>query len=287
MAFDKYSIAGSVILYNSNMQVIKNIHSYIDQINHLFVIDNSEKVNYELVEKIKMISNITYIYNGSNLGVAYALNQAANMAIRFGYQFLLTMDDDTYFPSDGIQKMLAYVNQHGIEKLGIIASQCNPQLFDNTVRIVPYTITSGNLLNLSAYKECGHFMNELFIDSVDHEYCFRLKKYGYTITEINSIQLDHKLGKQKQVKILGYRLPIYWGSHNPLRIYYKTRNGIFSIKKYELVSLETKYIFFKEILKDFFKIIFLENKKKVRLLLFIKGLHDGWKANLGKRTFKM
>lgn len=287
MIFEKIGVAGTVILYNSEIQVIENIHSYLDQITHLFIIDNSEIPNHELSKQIKELPNTTYVFNGENLGIAYALNQAASMAIKAGYQFLLTMDDDTYFPPDGILKMLAYVNQNDIKKLGIIASQSNPQLFDNTAKMVPYTITSGNLLNLSAYKECGNFMNELFIDSVDHEYCFRLKKYGYSIIELNSIHLDHKLGTQKQVKILGFKLPVYWGSHNPLRIYYKTRNGIFSLNKYEFVDVDTKYIFFKEICKDFLKIIFLENRKKIRLSLFLKGVHDGWKANLGKRTFEL
>ena len=269
------------------MQVIENIYSYVDQITHLYVIDNSETVNFELVKRIKLHPNITYISNGINQGIAYALNQAAGIAIAEEYHFLLTMDDDTLFPAGGIQKMLDYVNQYGVKSLGIIAGQSEPRLYNNTEKIVPYTITSGNLLNLAAYKECGHFMDELFIDSVDHEYCFRLKKYGYIVVELNSIHLNHSLGKEKQVKFIGYKLPIYWGSHNPLRIYYKTRNCIFSMKEYKFLSIKVKYIFFKEIFKDFLKIIFLENKKIIRLPLFIRGLYDGWKANLGKRNFEI
>lgn len=287
MTFKKCNVSGSVTLYNSGLQVIANIHSYLDQIDHLFVIDNSEMLNNELVEQIIMLPNVTYISNKDNLGVAHALNQAANMAIAAGYQFLLTMDDDTNFPYNGVNEMLAFANQHNTDKLGIIAGQSDPKHFSNTVKSVSYTITSGNLLNLSAFKECGHFIEELFIDFVDHEYCFRLKKYGYEIIEINSVQLDHKLGQKKQLNLLGYKLPFHWRSHNPLRIYYKTRNCIFSLKKHNLIEVKIKYFFTKEIFKDILKTIFLEDKKKVRIILVIKGLYDGLKGNLGKKVFEI
>ena len=287
MIYKKHNIAGSVILYNSEIQVVANINSYLAQINHLFVIDNSEVINNRLAEQIKMAPNITYTFNGANLGVAHALNQAATMAIKAGYQFLLTMDDDTYFPEIGVQKMLNYVNQYGTKKLGILAAQSDPQLFNNTTKQVPYAITSGSLLNLLAYKESGPFMNDLFIDFVDHEYCFRLEKCGYKIVEINYVQLNHQLGKKKQLVFFGYKFPIYWTSHNPLRIYYKTRNCIFSLKKHSFVQISVKYIFYKDVLKDLLKIIFLEDRKRKRILLFIKGLHDGLTDSLGKRNFEL
>lgn len=282
MIYKKYDIAGSVILYNSDLQVVKNINSYLPQIDHLFIIDNSEVINNELIKQLESINNITYVCNNDNLGVAYALNQAANMAIGAGYKFLLTMDDDTYFPIIGVQKMLDYINQKGIKQLGILASQSNPRLVDSSIKQVQYTITSGSLLNLSAYKECGPFMNELFIDFVDHEYCFRLESYGYNIIEMNSIILDHNLGQRKQLSFLGYKSSVYWTSHSPLRIYYKTRNCVFSFRKYKSIKTEVKYIFYKEMCKDFLKIMFLENKKKKRFILFVKGVSNGLTGSLGK-----
>lgn len=284
--YTKNNVMGLVTLYNSKLQVVNNIQSYINQVDHLIIIDNSETVNFELAKQIKMIYNITYIQNGNNLGVAYALNQAADIAVEAGYQFILTMDDDTYFPMNGVQKMLDFVNQYEINKLGIVASQSDPKLFNDSIKLVPYTITSGSLLNLSAYKKCGRFLSELFIDFVDHEYCFRLKEHGYNVIEINYIQLNHSLGLQKQLSFLKIKLPIYWTSHNPLRIYYKTRNCVFSLKKYTLLEIRVKYIFFKVIIKDLLKIIFFEDKKQIRILLFIKGLYDGLIGNLGKRTFE-
>ena len=287
MMYKKSNIAGVVILYNSERQVINNINSYLNQIDQLYIIDNSERADYEIVQDIKILPNATYIDNGENLGIAYALNYAAKMAMRDGYKFLLTMDDDTFFPADGIEKMLLFINQFSVEKLGIVAGQYNPRFFDNTIKTVPYTITSGSLLNLSAYEQCGLFMEELFIDFVDHEYCFRLNKFNYEIIEINNVHLNHNLGSKKQLTVFGYELPIYWRSHNPLRVYYKIRNSIFTLNKYETTDTKVKYIFYKDIFKDLLKILFFEDKKRTRIKLFIKGFHNGLKGNLGKRTFKI
>ena len=283
MLFNKDDVAGSVILYNSEMHVIGNIYSYLSQINHLFVIDNSEKVNPEMHQLISSLPHITYVANGDNMGIAYALNQAADLAITAGYKFLLTMDDDTSLPTGAVQTMLTYANQHRSEKLAIIAGQSDSRLFENTVKSVPYTITSGNLLNLDAYKDCGPFMNELFIDFVDHEYCFRLIKNNYKVVEINYINLVHKLGTKKQLILFRRKLPIYWISHNPLRIYYKIRNCIYALRKYDFVENSVRYIFCKEIFKDLLKILFLENNKKKRLMFFIEAINDAFNKNLGKR----
>lgn len=285
MSFNKYNVSGSVVLYNSDIQVIKNIETYLFQISHLFVIDNSETVDNDLVKCIELLPNVTYLYNGGNMGIAYALNRAANMAIEGGYQFLLTMDDDTSLPTGAVQTMLAYAEQHGLDKLGLITGQSVPRFLGDNIKSVSYTITSGNLLNLTAYQDCGPFMNELFIDFVDHEYCFRLIEKKYEIKEINTIELTHKLGEKKQLRLLGYKFPLFWVSHNPLRIYYKTRNCIFVLKKYNFIQVSLKFIFYKEVFKDFLKIIFLENRKKYRLDFFFKAVVDGFSGNLGKKLF--
>ena len=46
-------IAGVVVLYNPNPVVIENIKSYINEIEYLFAIDNSEYPNNEIVEELR------------------------------------------------------------------------------------------------------------------------------------------------------------------------------------------------------------------------------------------
>lgn len=44
-------------------------------------------------------------------------------------------------------------------------------------------ITSGNIINISIALSCGGFDENLFIDSVDEEFCIRCQKYGFLLYE--------------------------------------------------------------------------------------------------------
>ena len=46
-------IAGVIILYNPEQDVFNNIVSYLGALDCLFVVDNSEQPNEELIAKIK------------------------------------------------------------------------------------------------------------------------------------------------------------------------------------------------------------------------------------------
>lgn len=66
-------LAGMVILYNPDEKFINNILSYIDYVERLYVIDNSENVNINIIDKLKTIDKIDYIYNGGEFGNKYFL----------------------------------------------------------------------------------------------------------------------------------------------------------------------------------------------------------------------
>ena len=91
-------IAGLIVLYHPGFEVINNIQSYLREIEKLFVVDNSEP-NYNSVEQelIKLGANFRYIVNSKNLGIAKALNQGVEAAVSEGFEWLLTMDQDSYF----------------------------------------------------------------------------------------------------------------------------------------------------------------------------------------------
>ncbi len=66
-------IAGVVVLYNPDQTVVANIKSYLDFLQTLYVIDNTEKLNLEIVEQLKKLARrIQYLALGANNGVAHA-----------------------------------------------------------------------------------------------------------------------------------------------------------------------------------------------------------------------
>ena len=74
----KTNVASVVVLYNPGIHVINNIKSFVNQVDKLFIVDNSERVNAEIVEQINRLSHTEYIFNKSNLGIASALKLQQN-----------------------------------------------------------------------------------------------------------------------------------------------------------------------------------------------------------------
>ena len=282
----KANVSGAVILYNSEEKVIDNIQTYIMQVDHLFIIDNSEVINDTLKNKILKVPHSTYIFNGKNEGIAFALNKAADMAIKAGYKYLLTMDDDTSMPINGVQNMLTRASQYGVDNYGIIAGQFDSRKVSDSVTLADYTITSGNLLNLSAYQDCGPFLESLFIDFVDIEYCFRLSKKNYKIVEVNSVELLHRLGTRKEISIFFNKLKKKWASHSPERVYYKVRNCIYVVRMYKDIPNHLKLHFCRDLSMEVIHIVLLEDKKITRLKLLMKAVRDALSENLGKIKYE-
>ncbi|HOH71458.1 MAG TPA: hypothetical protein PK552_05360, partial [Paludibacteraceae bacterium] len=84
------------------------------------------------------------------------------------------------------------------------------------------TMTSGNLLRAEAYRKCGRFRDDFFIDLVDDEYCCRLYRNSYTVVKTNRIIITHSLGNGfVRVSPLFQKTFI---QHSALRHYYIVRN---------------------------------------------------------------
>ncbi|MFO7447594.1 MAG: glycosyltransferase family 2 protein [Ignavibacteriaceae bacterium] len=276
------AIAGVVVLYNPHVEVIQNINSYINQINFLFIIDNSEKRNYEIAEYFQNHSGVEYIFNEDNLGVAAALNIGAKKADEQGCTYLLTMDQDSKAPPGMIETFLEGMKI--FKGVGLIS----PFHYNEAHSLVPsakkYTtelavMTSGNLLNLLAFKDIGGFNEDYFIDHVDTEYCLRLNMMGYKLIQCNEILLQHNEASPIK-KNLFYRT-VYLYNHSPIRFYYKARNRQY-LKKYkryfpELFRVEAQ-LFWRTLLK----VILFENEKILKLKMATLGYIDYLKGKTGR-----
>lgn len=276
----KEDIAGTVILYNSSLETLHNISTYINQISKLYVVDNSTDFNGTLLDSIKKLDNVIYISFGENKGIASALNCAAQHALTDGYSLLLTMDDDTQTPPNMIQEMVQFWNEFNYP-IGIISGIHHEKRVDLKYRSLPYTLTSGNLLSLEAYIKVGGFRDDLFIDHVDHEFGLRLNKNDYKVIELPNIRLIHRLGYSETIKI-GQLVIGKYGNHSPTRLYYFARNGVFLARKYINSEPFFAWMVLEEISKRFIKASFLQSNRKYRIKMLLKGIIDGWGGKLGK-----
>lgn len=281
-------IAAAVILYHPDDSVIFNLSSYVDQVDVIFAIDNTEKghVKAKFLAELTENKKIIYSPNNENLGIAKALNIGAHNAIQAGYKFLLTMDQDSRASPTMVADLVNCDATQNLSEIGIFspfhstATDPYPPAEDEYSQVLT-AWTSGSLLSLEAYRATGLFSEDLFIDFVDHEYCLRLNLAGYKIFKVNNAILKHEIGNDlKRHKFL-WTTPVA-SNHSALRRYYITRN------RFQVASRFKKYFpdFFKEDLIFFWKelvVIFLFEKDRFqKYKMIFNGFLDYKKGRVGK-----
>ncbi|MBD3843655.1 MAG: glycosyltransferase family 2 protein, partial [Campylobacterales bacterium] len=223
--------------------------------------------------------------NNGNQGIAHALNKGARKAIALGYKWLLTMDQDSKASPSMLASMLRCYQNHSLENIGIISpyhANCFFPISKNPKRCneVLVTMTSGNLLNLNVFKLVGPFMESLFIDHVDTEYCLRLWDRGYRILQVNHAVLDHKVGQLKLHK-LGNKT-FFSTNHSPVRKYYVYRNGSLVLDLYQAKFPEYCKKLRARYWVDAFIVLFYEKQKLEKFKMMFKGYLDYKRGIFGK-----
>ncbi len=274
MSSDK-NMAGAIVLYWPGVEVLSNIQSYIDKIDVLYAIDNSSRECGEVVHELKRNPKIIYIFNNQNLGIAQALNLAAEKATAQGCRWLLTMDQDTSFDA---RMTDAYFDAFGKidnkEDIAVAApSHSSPSVAGpmDEYREVETVWTSGSLLNLGLFDRVGRFDEKLFIDAVDHDYCLRAKLKNYRIIQFVNICMNHRLGETKTFYRQGRRSERL--VHSPIRWYYIVRNNLYMWKKYHREYPQFTRLH-AVVLRNRIRDVVLYEKKPIKVLYMLRGLFD-------------
>jgi rhamnosyltransferase len=195
-------IACSVITFHPTGEQLKNI-KYLRTFLTVFVVDNTS----------------------DNKGIAWALNQAARQAHDQGYEWLLTLDQDSHLSVEDFDNYVAAFTK--VDKTGVAAvvPVVDPLVSagePGSQEEVLTAMTSTMLLNLRIWQEVRGFSEQLFIDEVDTEYCLRVKLHGYRVIRLSDVIIPHQPGKAITINTKwGERLVAY---HPPSRIYYIVRN---------------------------------------------------------------
>ncbi len=279
-------IAGIVTLYKQDLDVVDNINSYINSLDRLYIVDNNDTDDFK--NKIKN-PKIEYIPNFKNIGVSTALNIGATKAIKEGYTWLLTMDQDSKFknPKD-VDTMINYIEKADTSKLGLITPWhvINTGVKKQTEDVDhPFEVmTSGNIINLKAYDEVGGFKDSYFIDDIDIEYCMNLNKHGYTIDRLNYIELEHDLGNIEVKHFLNR--DFVCSNHNYIRRYYMVRNTFYLCDAYKDIYPEYCKFLKRGLRGQLQNIILFEKDKFRKVRNMYRGYRDYKKKKVGKYPYR-
>lgn len=225
------SIAGVVVLYNPNEKVYENISKYCEGLEKLYVYDNSPLRNEWLYAKLT--ANCEVIKDGGgNDGIAKAYNKAAVKAKKDGFKWLLTMDQDSFYTKNMLEKLKKVIEKTLDENTVIIAPIIDGRPVKDKKEIIEYAISSGSLVCLDILEKIGGFDEDYFIYMVDVEICKRASFAGYNVLQIYDIVLNHQTNDKIDNK--------HSRQTNPLAYYYAIRNSLYYYHKYpEKSRIET------------------------------------------------
>lgn len=287
-------VAAIIVSYNPDKNLLDSVNLLISQVEKIIIVDNgSIEEKRKDISSIKDIDNerIEVIFNEENLGIATALNIGVREALKQGFNWILTMDQDSKASKDMVEKMFeVYNNIDEKERKSILS--IFPNFVDeriqsieensvmNTYEYVDADITSGNLVKAEVFDKVGFFDDSLFIDLVDTDFCMRLNEKNIKMIKVRDAILYHSLGESQSVKsILG---KFNTSNHSALRRYYMTRNRFYIWEKYKDLNSFTLNRDKKLFKKEFIKIILGEKDKVNKIKMVFKGYKDYKKGVRGK-----
>ena len=225
-------LAATVILYNPPENYFDNIYTYIDEIEKLYIFDNSSERSVGIPDKI--LNKAEYFHSGTNEGIAKRLNEAIEKSISDGYDYLLTMDQDSSFQTGDINKYVKLIEEEtDLDNISMFGIRYYP-LDNKSIILKKYNqllITSGSVINVVVANKLNGFDENLFIDGVDTEFCLKSFKNGFQTVSFNQLSLNHNLGERKSVRTPMLKKK-FRSFHNPTRIYFIIRNYLYLRKIY-------------------------------------------------------
>lgn len=272
-----FTVGSCTVLYNPNESVLTNLNSYSNCVDVSVVVDNSDTKN-EISQSLKNDPNFIYIDMDGNKGIAAALNKGIEYLNSKNIDFVLTMDQDSLFPTKYYPNILKLVNKYKTDYsvIGLNFNQDNSGL-DEIIE-APYWITSGNFVNISDFMSVGGFMNELFIDYVDFELGYKFKKNGFKICYLKDFSLKHTIGNPIEIHLFGKTY--YAMNHSPIRYYYRYRNAYYLYHFVDRQFFKKEY--YKEMIVNTLKMLIYEKNQKVKFSMIRKGIQDAKCKKMGK-----
>ena len=273
-------ILGIIVLYTPDKDALNNLDNLINSkyIDKVFIADNSA-TKLDLYESN---SKVSYNFYSENRGIAYALHDGMEYAKANDYDYALTLDQDSKFPYDSFDSIKSYLDKYLNTKTGIVALNYNNKYKSKNGELkLKYIITSGNFINVKAYKEIDGFNRELFIDYVDFDLCRQFYYKKYDIVVLTNYSLIQTIGNPIYKRFLFVKLK----SMNPslIRYYYRFRNLTYCYKRNKRFYLKNKI---KEGITIW--IMLLCEKDKCKKLKMIKlGKKDGKRGILGPYKERM
>lgn len=294
------NVSAIIVTYHPKVVVLQKLLDALgEQIDSIVLVDNGSGEYLQKFIESRRKDNEYLICLGRNLGVAAAHNTGMERARRMGKTHVVLFDQDSVPARDMIYRLMSDLLK--IEGQGIKVAAVGPRYQDERnmdrpsfisvsgLKVVKHfcrpgddliesdvLISSGSLIPLSVLSEVGGPLDELFIDQVDFEWCFRVRSHGYRLFGVCSAVLYHSMGENPGI-LLGKKFL----HHGPLRHYYIFRNAVWLLSK-SYVPSGWKFLFIRTMIIRLMVYCGFISPRLGYLKMMTKGIWHGIKGQLGE-----
>jgi rhamnosyltransferase len=271
-----------IVAYEPTKSIFDLILVLKKKLRKIFIIDNSgNDFSNNLLNDLISDDFLKIKRNSTNKGIATALNQGVKNAIESGFDWVLTLDQDTILKDNfldlAINSFKNFPNKSEIGAIGLNSIDSNGKLnYNNNFTTKDYLITSGMFVPLKIFINYGFFKESYFIDNVDLEFSLRIRSFKKKLLLTKSAGIIHKPGNTIYKNF--FNLTTFQSSnHNSIRRFYMSRNNFLLSKEYVLkfpfFILKLNYFF----LKSVFLFVLVEKNIKPKLYETFRGFLESFK----------
>ncbi len=293
-------VCAVIITYRPEVDMLRKVVASVEnQVGRLLIFDNGT-TDPKLATYLSKTESTSVVVTRSplNVGLAAAMNRAADYARDAGFGYLLLLDQDSQPDVAMVQTLKNALT--ALSQTESVAA-VGPQFRDRrTGYIAPFVrvgfpvskkltggpgrhvkcdflISSGTLLPLSSIDRVGPMDEGLFIDNVDLEWCFRALHRGMSLYGICDAQMQHSIGDAvRPSRLVSGGIKI----HSPVRLYYIMRNRVLLYGRKETPAVWIAQDIPRLLLKFIGTALFLSPRGQY-LRSMIRGLHDALRRKTG------
>lgn len=289
---DQQNTCAIVVTHHPDATLRDRLEILVHQVRQVIVVDNSSDEagrNSIAAARSAFPAQIVVVENCENIGVAAALNRGFAAVRTREVAWVLCLDQDSTVLPDLMATVLDASGSYcGTAPVAIISvfsgieplAGVEPPFGELPYAEVITAITSGSLISMEAFKRVRGFREELFIDSVDHDFCFRVLDAGYRILLTRKPGMKHAIGSPAQRKFL-WKRPTS-SNHSALRRYYMSRNRMIifreQARKRPTWVKEMKRLHWHEVIRW----CLIEDDRARKVYATLLGTWHGIRGKLGK-----
>lgn len=277
-------ILAGIVAYRPDIgRLRENVAAVAPQVNQVVVYVNGNE-SYKAVSAVACdFGGVELLRSDENLGIATGLARIMAYAQEYGFDWVLTIDQDSVCRPGLVAEYLKYLD---LPNAGMLTCRITDRNFsqdfesDNRpFQEVERCITAGSFTSVKAYFRTDGYDQQMFIDGVDWDICFNLRRHGYHIFRVNFDGVLQEVGHGRNVSLFGRPYVAY--GESPLRNYYGARNDIYLARKYpEFLSMGKTLV--RELRAEVIVLLY-EGDKGTKIRNRWRGIREGFSMQLPDR----